>query len=584
MIKKKIIKDEFSLNAIIALPKSEFIIPCKIPPGGILEFGYGFLNEFARGNEGNTERIINFKIILKNSEEEKTLLQRSLSTAIQKEDILSEKMDLSSYGRKKVKLSFITEEASSGSSVDLTSIPVWINPVIYRRPEKDKTNIILISIDTLRPDHLGCYGYERNTSPHTDRLAKDGVLFSNTFSTTSWTLPAHISLLASQDSLTHQVYYPNQKMNSSTTTLADILRMKGYYCAAFTGGAYLSTNYGFSKGFDSYHEIISKGSKPIRLDEAEHLARLSCDWLDKNKDKKFFLFLHTYQPHGPYSNNSPFGKVFLTEHSKWDKVAVGPIIEGKGRYITEFSEEEKKNIVDLYDGEIRYTDEVLIKPLIDKLKELNMYDSTMVIFTSDHGEEFYDHEAWLHDHSIYNEGIKIPLIIKFPNYHHKGKKINYITRITDIMPTILAQLKIQTSTLRLDGKSLLPLIEGKEKKDRIFISDLAFRDINIEIYPALISINNGSLKFILNKKVKSSYTKRKCKDFNGKKIELYDIRKDPKETKNLALHREYQELCVKLLKKIDELYENGEKERKEGEEVRLNKKLKERLKALGYIK
>lgn len=580
-IKKKIVIDEYSLNSLLAPPRSEFTIPIKIFSKATLELGYGFLTNKSRQRESN--KIINFKILIKDSCAEKILLNRAINWETYKE-IIQEKIDLSLYKGKKVKLSFITEEIQSNDEEDKNTpiIPIWVNPLINQIPEKAHTNVVLISLDTLRPDHLSCYGYHRNTSPAIDLLAEDGVLFLNTFSTTSWTLPGHVSMLTSLDCLHHQVYYPLQKMEVDTITLADILRANQFYCAAFTGGGYLSATYGFSKGFDSYQEIKLHGDKAIRFDEAERLSKLACDWLDNNGNKKFFLFLHTYQPHDPYANPSPLGKAFLNDHSKWDQIKMESLFEEKGRFETQFSDDEKQNIIDLYDGEIKYTDSLFVKPILDKLKELNIYDNTMIILTSDHGEEFYDHEAWLHDHSVYNEGIKIPLIIKFLHFNHKGTRIKKTARITDIMPTILDQMNIKSNNDKFDGKTLFLLLEGKEKHERAFISDLALR--NFKIPPTIISINQDQFKLILNKQILSPYVKRKIKNFNVKKIELYDIEKDPKEENNLALNIAYRDIVFKLIKKINMLYEKADLQKKGQKKVVLDKSLEERLRSLGYIK
>jgi arylsulfatase A-like enzyme len=458
-----------------------------------------------------------------------------------------------------------------------------VNPLIQRVPEEEPYNIILISLDTVRPDHLGCYGYQRNTSPAIDELAADGVLFENTYSTTSWTLPGHVSLLTALNCLQHQVYFPLQKMNPDTLTLADLLRTRQFYCAAFTGGGYLSETYGFSKGFDSYQEIRLHGDQAIRLDEAERLAELATDWLDENKGKNFFLFLHTYQPHDPYANFSDAGKEFLDENALWEEAKMGDLLDERGgRYRAQFSEIEKQNIVALYDGDIKYTDEFFVHPIVAKLKELGLYEKSLIILTSDHGEEFFDHEAWLHDHSVYNEGIKIPLIIKFPNKKYMGTRVEDIARITDLMPTILDHSGIKSKNQKFDGASLIPMIQGKEKKQRTFVSDVALREFTLS--PSVISINSGQFKFILNKKISSPYIRQVVRNFNGAQIELYDLENDPGETKNLASNIAYRDMCFDLLHQIDEMYEKADQTKQERDEVTLDQSLKERLKALGYIK
>lgn len=575
-IKKKILFNEYSLNSLVAPPDTEFYMDLEIPPNAVLEFGYGIFTEFINRESSQS---IRFRLILEKSGDEHVLLDNTISWESVK-DIIRERIDLSQYAGNRVRLSFLTTEVVAESQSQI--LPVWVNPLVFESREKERPNIILISLDTVRPDHLGCYGYNRNTSPAIDRLSADGVLFKKTYSTTSWTLPGHISMLTSTNGSSHQVYFPLQKMSPDLLTIADLLRTRGFYCAGFTGGGYLSETYGFSKGFDSYQEIKLHGDSAIRLDEAERLGQLASDWLEGNKDKNFFLFLHTYQPHDPYANLSPYGKEFLDEKAVWDQARMEPLFEGTGRFGAQFSDTEKENILALYDGEIKYTDMLFVLPILDKLKEMGLYENSMIILTSDHGEEFYDHEAWLHDHSIYEEGIRIPLIIKFPDAENKGIQIDGIARITDILPTILDRMHIKPRHKQFDGVSLIPLIEGKEKAQRTVISDLALREF--ETAPTVISIIEDHFKFILNKKISSPYVRRLARNFDGSQIELYDLTTDPGETKNLAANIAFRDMCFERLEAIDLLYEKVETMKIQRDEVTMDQSLRERLKALGYIK
>jgi len=214
--------------------------------------------------------------------------------------------------------------------------------------------------------------------------------------------------------------------------------------------------------------------------------------------------------------------------------------------------------------------------------ELGLYEKSLIILTSDHGEEFFDHEAWLHDHSLYDEGIRIPLLVKLPDAEHRGIQIENIVRITDIVPTILEQLKIKEYRKQFDGSSLFPLITKKRTEQRTFVSELALREFDTA--PTVISINKDNFKFILNKQISSPYTQRVVRHFDGAQIELYDLEKDPGETKNLASNIAYRELCFELLDMANRLYEQASLTMTGRDEVTLDQSLRERLKALGYIK
>ncbi|MFQ6082455.1 MAG: sulfatase [Candidatus Aminicenantia bacterium] len=581
-VKKKIKLVNSMINVLLSPPKSEYQFTVRIPSSAFLEFGCGFLERnWKRKGSGVT-----FKILIEDGKKKKLLFSKSLDPFRNPDDrnLFIQKIDLSSFENKKIKISFLTQRKPRGKSIRIEP-SFWYNPIIYSPniSKEKELNVILISIDTLRPDHLSCYGYSRKTSPNIDKLAKDGILFVNSFSSTSWTLPAHISLLTSLDTVHHQVYFPFQRMNEEIMTLADILRNNNFYCSAFTGGGYLNAKYGFAKGFDSYQELKIKGDISFRYDEAEILSEKALSWIDQNKDKKFFLFLHTYQPHDPYANLSSTGKIFLDKNHKWERIDLGKIFKNgdSDRHSIQFTEEERKNIIALYDGEIKYTDEYFVKPLIRQLKELDLYNKTLIILTSDHGEEFYDHKAWLHDHSLYNEAIKIPLIIKFPNSKFQGKRIAQIVRLVDIMPSILDYLDIEYSFPSLDGKSLMNLIEGKEENNRTFISDLALRRFR-EIYPTIITINKNNLKLIVNEKIISPYVEEISTDFKEYKVELYDMENDPGEKINLAGKQKYHKVITELITLIRNYYQVSKKQKIK--EITLDKELKERLRALGYIK
>jgi arylsulfatase A-like enzyme len=246
------------------------------------------------------------------------------------------------------------------------------------------------------------------------------------------------------------------------------------------------------------------------------------------------------------------------------------------------SNDLRQNILDLYDSEIRYTDESLLKPLLFKLKKLNLYDNTMIILTSDHGEEFYEHNSWHHTHSVYNETIKIPLIIKFFNSKHAGKRIKKFARITDIMPTILDALNIDPPKQRLDGESLFALLDDKEQEnsERIFICELASNVMQRHI-PKKVAINRDKHKFILNHDFKPedlAYFFSPPPDFDP--TELFDLETDPDELKNIA--REDSQLAQTLLDFLKT--HNKQKRKVVPESAKIDQELREQLKALGYIK
>ena len=451
----------------------------------------------------------------------------------------------------------------------------WVNPLYFRRNDEGP-NVILISIDTLRADHLGCYGYQRETSPHIDALASDGVTFLNTYASSPWTLPSHVSLLTSLHGVNHQVMYEDDSMDPSILTLADVLRANQFYCAALAGGGFVSAKYGFSKGFNSY----SDEGGVLRQDSAEHLYHAAFRWLEREKDKGFFLFLHTFQPHSPYACPFPYKSMFLEDNPQWRHLDLMSYLGGMPGIFKELTEKERQNIIGLYDGEIRYTDEQLIGPLIAALRDIGLYDRTMIIFTSDHGEEFFEHRGWGHGHSLYDESLKVPLIIKFPESRFKGKRIQDIISFVDIFPTVLEEMGIERSGFDIDGRSLFPLITGKEEGDRMFLADVAEHVLASRI-PRRVAMNRGKEKLILNQKIGPIDLKFFVypPPVLGA-VELYDLAQDPGEHHNVADARSH--LANQIIQRIDEIYKSARK--KKTKKLEMDQELKKQLKALGYIR
>ncbi len=582
-------RTDTAVNTIFAPPLTQLEFALEIPQSSILEFGYGLLDQ----NREDKGQGVNFKIVVQDKQKEEVIFSKYLDPHQNESHrrLFQERIDLSPYFHKKIRLKMITtspslkEQATSNEPQVGKEFAYWYNPVIYiPREEQESTepeiNIILISMDTLRADHLKCYGYERETSPNIDRLGTEGVIFDNAYSTTCWTLPAHISLLTSLENRNHLVHKTNPYMDNSLITLADILRENGYFTYAYTGGALVSQRFGFSKGFDFYREF--RGSQHHR-DSAGNLFHHFNNWIAKNKEKKFFLFLHTYQTHEPYFSPPAFNSLYLDPtKSRWEKADMQEILfEGYSRKEKRFKDltpAEKENIIALYDGEIRYLDERLIKPLIRKLKRLGLYQKTMIIVTSDHGEEFFDHDGWLHGHSLYNELIRIPLIIKFPHDQFKNLRSDKTAQITDIMPTILEVAGIDYSSFKLDGISLTGMLQDNEEKERFLIADVGYKDYPSRL-PERVAINLNEYKLVLNNEYGNPPEKFFPCPPPIAKVELYNLKEDPLEKENIALQD--KEMVQNLLKKIYETFllraEKGRKAKARDEEM------EKTLRALGYI-
>lgn len=571
-IKKKLVIDDLALNSILAPPDSEFRFKVNIPLNGILEFGYGIMDE--TWFEGSGE--VNFLVELNESGSSHTLFSGALNPALNESprNLTQEKIDLNDFSGKEVEITFKTAIADNQNSADLKigNLAFWFNPLLYPNKlaaeptDEDGINVVLISIDTLRFDHLGTYGYSRDTSPYVDQLAIDSVQFNNCFVQSNWTLPSHTSMLTALNCFRHQVYLADEKMSPSLITVADILRMHDYYCGGITGGGYVSEKFGFSKGFDDY-----KGERFVfhAEDEAEQLRDATITWLEKNEDKKFFLFLHTYQVHDPYYSHAGYTEQFVEGELSWKTMPIASYLRDKPekrRY--KFTEKQAADIVALYDGEIKYMDENLIRPVMQKLKDLGLYDRTLIIFTSDHGEEFLDHNSWLHKHTLFNELIKVPLLIKYPDSEFQGKHIDTVVRSIDIVPTILEAVGIDPVPFDMDGVSMQQIVLGKEQKNRVFFSDFSQKGSS-GLRPAMVATNQDYFKLIVNRKT------------SPPKTSIFNWQEDILEKKNLE--KSQSELLRAMFQRILDYYDNFKAVAATSDKVVMDKALEERLKALGYI-
>ncbi|MCX7973221.1 MAG: sulfatase [Candidatus Aminicenantes bacterium] len=411
-------------------------------------------------------------------------------------------------------------------------------------------NIILIAIDTLRADHLGCYGYHRNTSPHIDLLAKDSLLFEKTVAQNPWTLPSFASMFTSLYPSQHKVGLIEKKLAESYLTLAEILKGKGYYNIAFTGGAYLSKEFGLSQGFDVFEEFNRPSSNDI-----EEIISAAIEWLEKEKKEKFFMFIHSYQPHSPYWPPADYDIFYRNYTGRitgdlWKDVQI-VFGELESKYKT-IPSHDRERLISLYDGDILYTD-VWIGRFIKTLKELNLYEESLIIFTSDHGEEFNEHGAWEHGHTLYKELLNVPLIIKFPNGAYKGVA-DKLAELIDIMPTILDFFKIKINH-KIDGQSLL------RKSGNNFAYSQAFPK------PNLLSFQEGNIKIIFN--------------FDKRSYEIFNLNDDPDEKNNIFTSEivNFYKPKIKLYPQLELKKEAFQLNKKE-----LSEEVVEKLRALGYIK
>jgi arylsulfatase A-like enzyme len=570
-LKRKVHYGGADFNILFAPPYSEYVIGLEPQQGLRLDFGIGIKQDAnaaeVRGNSGGLREQVTFAIIFKSSKGEKTVFSKSLRIppsgpesrlVFAEHNITLPKLDSPS------RVAFRTRGAPN-------AFAFWMNPVFYRRADRP-VNVVLISLDTLRPDHLGCYGYGRPTGPSIDALAEESVLFRRAYAPSSWTLPSHVSMLTGLNTVNHGVSQPQSRMDPAIVTLADRLRREGFFCAAFTGGGFLSPRYGFSKGFDFYSE--ADGSFDV-VDSAEKVSASACRWLETRGERRFFLFVHTYQIHGPYSCPPPYNRMFLEKGAEWDKLNTEAFFKDYLVY-RPLSQAQRRNIIELYDGEIRYTDDKLIKPLIETLRRLGLYEHTLLILTSDHGEEFYEHGAWVHGRQLYEESIRVPLLFKFPGGRFKGRKVDGPVRLIDIMPTILDILDIDRAAAGMDGTSLLPAVKKGRSEDRPVLVELEL-DPKDTIKKSLIQ---GWNKIIRNDFInRPALADNACQPPRRPPLEFYRLADDPEESKNVI---DQEPMSARNMADLLRVMLKSSVQRAR-HRLDLEPALREKLRALGYI-
>jgi arylsulfatase A-like enzyme len=415
-------------------------------------------------------------------------------------------------------------------------------------------NIILISIDTLRADHLGCYGYSANTTPNIDKFSKDSVLFKNTIAQASSTEPAHASIFTSLIPSHHGAFFSTKKpIPPEIVTMAEILKENGYKTISYNGGGQVAAELGFDQGFDLY------SSFPDKMDHLDRVfikkVESVIDWIKNNPNEKFFAFLHTFEVHHPYTPKKEYLHMFDNSYQgalpgHISRKLLGNINEGRMK----MSAEDKQHIINAYDGEIFSMDKAF-GVLLDFLKKQGLYEDTLIVFTSDHGEEFGEHGTmgW-HGHTLYDEQLKVPLIIKLTNSKHASTIIGEQARSLDILPTVLDVLNIPPLEC-FEGVSLLGWLN---KRNRTALFAVSQQDTPRQTHPTSIRTNKWKL-----------YDEK-----------LFDLESDPLEQKEVQTG--YKRIRKELRSELDYILSLNQSA-EENTSVDLSEETLKTLKSLGYL-
>jgi arylsulfatase A-like enzyme len=381
---------------------------------------------------------VEFVVSVRHKGSETTVLSRLVDPANRAVDRgwIPLEADLSAYAGRGVEIVLETRGFEATRDEDRA---FWGTPTITTVADRNAPLVIVYLVDTLRADHLGLYGYGRDTAPELGRFARDAVVFDAAIASSSWTKPSVASLFTSLSAARHRCVQFYTPLDPSLVTLAERMRDSGYVTGAVVANRLVHAKDGrFDQGFAFF-------ASPPEPQRAEQAVDEALRFLDVRQGLPTFLYVHTLDPHSPYSPPRPFDRRY------------GPA-PTPGRPAAEPYDyrrpDDLARIVAQYDGEIAYGDQQFGR-LLHELKARGLYDQAMIVFLSDHGEEFLDHGGWVHGHTLYDELVRVPLVVKYPKGLHAGQRVAHQVQLVDVLPTILKSqgLAVPEATA-IDGRPL----------------------------------------------------------------------------------------------------------------------------------
>jgi Sulfatase len=448
-------------------------------------------------------------------------------------------------------------------------VHVWAGSMKPTPPAPDLPDIIFISIDTLRADHMSCYGYERLTTPNLDRLAEESILVKRHISHSPWTLPAHMSMFSGMIPSRHGVSDPVSSLRPSVTLVTEVLKNKGYRTGGFATNILLGSNYGFAAGFDNY-QVNAYWN-------AEQITNTALRWFGGGSEPTF-LFVHLFDPHFPYTPKKNFKGRFHAPNAEVDKMQQ-EVFYAFFNWMQKQGPEEREAVVALYDEEIAYADWALGR-FFHHLSKSGRFDNAWVIVTSDHGEEFGERGMWGHGITLYDEMLHVPLIVKAPNGLCGGTSLDERIVPQNAMFSLLALAGRRPVEM---GRDLSCADNGVLKViNRLTVDGPVIAEVEM-LGPLRYAAMTTKKKLIDPMKVKAmefEYTQG---------MELFDLENDPGEKTNLLAGAPREELAHRVRESASKLHRTMCRTRMEyagkakSAKLTLSEATIQKLKSLGYI-
>ena len=340
------------------------------------------------------------------------------------------RLDLSPWAGRPIELTLVTEplEIAGGkpSAEPRLAFPLWAEPVVTAENATPPPNVLVLLLDTLRADRLGSYGWERARTPALDRLAEQGVRFANAYSGAPWTLPSHATLFSSLHVSEHGLWRRDHRLSDDATTVAEVLAEHGYRTAAFSEGGFVRPIYGLAQGFDRFHSRRAK---------ARSTFAGALEWMSSHR-APWFCFVQTYSVHSPYAPPPLYRKRLVRPYDGPLPEEVSPPEYPWGRnQPNTLTEDDERYLQDLYDAEIAYLDHA-VGNLLEALEDRGLRENTVIVVTSDHGEELGDHGHFEHGFSLYQDQLHVPLILHAPGDFEGGLVPTHSVQGIDVAPTL----------------------------------------------------------------------------------------------------------------------------------------------------
>ncbi len=498
-------------NAVAIPPGGLVSMDARYASGDRVRFGYGVLDQAIGRVPGPVS------IYLKERDErglERTLWEASLDPVREPADRGWHEADVRLGGshQRAGRLCFGTDSQQDWG-------PAIANPRVVSVRDISRQSVIFILIDACRADHLGCYGYFRDTSPHLDGIAHRGTRFETAITGSGFTLTSVASMFSGLYPWQHGVIFTKGlRYPAQIPDMIGLFKAGGFMTAGFSGTYFRFSVNGFDRGFDVFDEVCANS---FFYESADCLIRRAMNWLSAHADEPFFLYLHLVDTHAPYYPPEPFQSRFRSAGLGFDHSAVefgdaGRFGDGRRWYQVPLkpSEADLEYLKTLYDGEIAYADE-RIGQMLNSLRDRGLLDNIIVLVTADHGEAFYEHRNIEHRGSLYDEVLKVPLIFAGPGIP-RGRVVHDQVRTIDFLPTLLDLAGIPVPA-GIQGRSLVPLF-----KDQALSPEpaLAFRCLSLKKEHYEYAFRDSREKLFLQMPVM--------------RFELYDLLRDPDEEHDLS--------------------------------------------------